>query len=331
MEALCKAHPQLSKHIVPAAQSKGNKDTINFSDRDAIRSLNTALLVSDYGVTVWDFPSDKLCPPIPGRADYIHHLADVLRESCGDGTSSSSPIGANVRGFDVGTGSTLIYPILGAASYGWSFLASESDPLSLASAQAILKNNAALPGLNASEVRFQPNPKSQALLGILESSSSSSSSGEGEVVDFVICNPPFYPSAEAFEKANARKRTNLDINKARRSSLIPSATPSSPAGSNNFGGEASELWTPGGEIAFVQRLIEESQSISHRCMWFSSLVSRHVNFKPLQASLDSRQGVCESRIVQMGQGQKRSNILLWTFLNKEQRRAWSIRRGWNWS
>ena len=24
------------------------------------------------------FPNENLCPPIPGRADYIHHIADLL-------------------------------------------------------------------------------------------------------------------------------------------------------------------------------------------------------------------------------------------------------------
>lgn len=55
----------------------------------------------------------------------------------------------------------------------------------------------------------------------------------------------------------------------RPSNLRPSVS------SNNFGGDGSELWCPGGEVAFIRRLAEESQEgrVATRCLWFSSLVS----------------------------------------------------------
>ena len=75
------------------------------------------------------------------------------------------------------------------------------------------------------------------------------------------------------------------------SALVPSDSsalvPSAPCGnrrpshlrpsvsSNNFGGDGSELWCPGGEVGFIKRLAEESQEMSRvatRCLWFSSLV-----------------------------------------------------------
>ena len=34
-----------------------------------------------YGIKYWEFPTENLCPPIPGRADYIHHMADLLGEN----------------------------------------------------------------------------------------------------------------------------------------------------------------------------------------------------------------------------------------------------------
>jgi 23S rRNA (adenine1618-N6)-methyltransferase len=38
------------------------------------------LLISYYDIQKWDIPH-YLCPPIPGRADYIHYIADLLAES----------------------------------------------------------------------------------------------------------------------------------------------------------------------------------------------------------------------------------------------------------
>ena len=128
MPKLVAACPALGPHVIPAHRSKGGRDTIDFADPTAVRALNKALLAADYGIA-WDLPDGRLCPPVPGRADYVHHIADLLAESAGTGTI---PTGPEIRGLDVGTGASLIYPLIGAAAYGWSFLASECDAAALA-------------------------------------------------------------------------------------------------------------------------------------------------------------------------------------------------------
>ena len=172
--------PGRQKHIVRAAESKGGRDTINFADPNAVRLLNAALLKVDYGIQDWHLPPEKLCPPVPGRADYVHHLADILHEST---RARRIPEGTGVVGLDIGTGSSLIYPLLGASSYGWKFLGSECDPDSFASAERIASAN---PGLDIS-VRYQPSPSS-LLAGVIDAS---------ETIDFIMCNPPFFDSPEA--------------------------------------------------------------------------------------------------------------------------------------
>ena len=77
----------------------GNK-TIKFSDQQAVKALNSALLKAHYGLTYWDIPEDNLCPPVPGRLDYLLHIADLIPKS-------------DLRLLDIGTGANLIYPILG--------------------------------------------------------------------------------------------------------------------------------------------------------------------------------------------------------------------------
>ena len=55
--------------------------TIDFQNVLAVRMLNRALLTTYYNIHFWDIPPNYLCPPIPGRVDYIHYLADLLAES----------------------------------------------------------------------------------------------------------------------------------------------------------------------------------------------------------------------------------------------------------
>jgi 23S rRNA (adenine1618-N6)-methyltransferase len=97
--------------------------------------LNKALLAHFYGVAHWDIPEGFLCPPVPGRADYLHHLADLLAEDR-DGVI---PQQATV--LDIGTGANLIYPLIGAHEYHWRFTGSEIGAEAFASAQAIINAN----------------------------------------------------------------------------------------------------------------------------------------------------------------------------------------------
>ena len=119
LEALCNALPALNGFIRtnPAGQK-----TINFSCEQAVLHLNKALLAHHYRIQNWQIPKGYLCPPIPGRADMIHYLADLLAESNGGELTT----GCHVRCLDIGTGANCIYPIIGHRTYGWQFLASDN-------------------------------------------------------------------------------------------------------------------------------------------------------------------------------------------------------------
>ncbi|MFA0698444.1 RlmF-related methyltransferase, partial [Vibrio sp. 10N.222.49.C9] len=100
------------------------------SDPEAVLTLNKALLAHHYQVKFWDIPKGYLCPPIPGRADYVHRLADLL-----DTTDNT------INALDIGTGASCIYPIIGATDYQWHFTASDVDPISIKVATEIAKLN----------------------------------------------------------------------------------------------------------------------------------------------------------------------------------------------
>lgn len=291
MAALSRALPALRPHITRAADGTA---TIDFADPLAVKALNSALLLQQYGIAGWDIPPGYLCPAIPGRADYIHTLADLLGES----HNGNIPTGPQLRGLDIGTGANLVYPLLGWAEYQWQFVGAEIDVTALDNAQRILGAN---PRAGDAICLRQQAESARIFTGIVQ---------PDEQFDFTLCNPPFHASIATAAEANQRKRRNLSQ---------PSAAPeSSPL---NFGGRHNELAYPGGEAGFLGQMIDESASIGHQVFWFTSLVSKAANVPALQQQL-SRLGAKDIRVMPMAQGQKRSRLLAWSFLDKKQRRAW---------
>ena len=82
MDALCQSYPALEPFLV---STKNGSVSINFADPQAVKMLNAALLHHYYRLDYWSIPDGYLCPPVPGRADYIHGIADLAAVSwrCG--------------------------------------------------------------------------------------------------------------------------------------------------------------------------------------------------------------------------------------------------------
>ncbi|MEQ8573877.1 MAG: RlmF-related methyltransferase, partial [Fulvivirga sp.] len=68
-------------------------------------------------------------------------------------------------------------------------------------------------------------------------------------------------------------------------------------------------------------MIRESKKFSNNCFWFSSLVSKQSNLKSIYQSLDKFEAV-EVKTIPTGTGNKSSRIVAWTFLTKEEQKAW---------
>lgn len=258
--------------------------TINFQDSNAVRMLNLALLRAHYGIDFWDIPAAFLCPPIPGRVDYIHYLADLLAESNGH----KIPRGPNIKALDIGTGASLVYPLTGQHEYGWEFTGVDIDPVSIRSARQICQRN----GLNI-RLRRQNNPE-DIFEGVI---------GPEDIFHVTLCNPPFHASLAQAEAGTRRKWRNLG--KGHSTEL-------------NFGGQNAELWCPGGEIGFIAKMIEQSMTFADQCLWFTCLVSKKDNLKPL-ARLLKKARVAEFKVVEMAQGQKTSRFIAWTYYPERQR------------
>lgn len=293
--ALVASDPALACHVRPNPYGDAS---IDFADPVAVKALNRAILKHFYGISGWDVPAGYLCPPIPGRADYLHHLADLLAA----GNGGVIPRGPAVRVLDIGVGANAVYPIIGQAEYGWRFVGSDIDAVALASAQAIADANPALAA--ALELRQQTAP-ARVLQGLLKA---------GEVFDLTVCNPPFHASAAEAEAGSRRKWRNLG-----------QPAPDDAAPKLNFGGQSSELWCAGGEVGFVRRLGRESVRFGTRCLWFTTLLSKESNL-PLVCAMLEELGVSRLEVIEMAQGQKKSRVVAWSFLAPEQHAAWAARR-----
>jgi 23S rRNA (adenine1618-N6)-methyltransferase len=290
---LIKSHPELKNYV--AVNSYGDQ-SIDFSDPEAVKCLNKALLKHFYGISYWDIPTGYLCPPIPGRADYIHYLADLLASV----NNGIVPTRKSVRGLDVGIGANCVYPIVGHQEYRWSFVGSEVDSGAIKAVKAIISSNPEL--VNAVVCRPQSN-KHHIFKGIIK---------PGDLFDFTMCNPPFHSSAEEAQAGTKRKLHNLGKQKGKGVTL-------------NFGGQNTELWYEGGEVGFIRNMIEESVAFGNQCLWFSTLVSKSSNLSFIYKALQYAK-VAEVRTVEMSQGQKVSRFVAWTFMSIEKQNNWSKTR-----
>ena len=292
LDKLVKAVPELAEFLT--TNVKGEK-TVKFAEPKAVILLNKALLITHYDLKFWDIPEGFLCPPVPGRADYIHYLADLIASSNFGKTPKASVL-------DIGVGANCIYPIIGSHAYDWSFIGSEVNSKALKSAESIIAKNPRLQ--DKVTLKLQPDAK-DLLYGIIDHNTK---------VDMVMCNPPFHASKEAAQEGTKRKLTNLNKKQAKEAVL-------------NFGGQSDELWCEGGERRFISDLIRESKKFATNCFWYTTLVSKASNLKALQDNLDYNKAA-EVKVIAMSQGNKSSRILAWTFLDAEQKKAWQRER-WN--
>ncbi len=274
--ALVRASPDLAAFVIPHPLGG---DTIDFTSAAAVLALNRALLLADYGLTTWEIPPGYLCPSVPGRADYLHHAADLL----------ASPVGTLPRGpahtvLDIGVGANAIYPIIGVHDYGWRFVGSDVDPVALRSAEHIVAANTALAG--RVDCRLQTDPTA-IFHGVIR---------HADNFVLTLCNPPFHASLAAATAGPRRRQT------------LPNPRTTTP----HFGGQPNELWCPGGEPAFLARLIAESADFASQVHWFTTLVSSRGHLPALTRALE-RIRATTVRVLPLGQGQKQSRLLAWSF------------------
>ncbi len=281
-EVLIRTNPALATFV---HTNKYGNASIDFFQPEAVKELNKSLLMHHYDIQYWELPDGYLCPPIPSRADYMHHIADILGKTYG----GTIPKGQQITCLDIGVGANCIYPLLGHQLYGWSFIGTDIDKIALQAAQTIIDENKLQ---DAIELRWQ-SQSNTIFEGILSSN---------ERVELVICNPPFHASKVEANTHSQRKLRNLKADAKSKKVL-------------NFGGQSNELWSVGGEVGFVQRMIRESAKFPKASLWFSCLVSKQASLRSIYAQLQLFKA-CRVETIPMQQGNKMSRIVAWTFLER---------------
>ncbi|OXB08764.1 23S rRNA (adenine(1618)-N(6))-methyltransferase [Flavobacterium plurextorum] len=271
-------------------------ETIDFSNPLAVKTLNKALLQTYYDIQNWDIPKNYLCPPIPGRADYIHYIADLLAET----NNGQIPEGNSVMGLDIGTGANLIYPILGNSIYNWSFVATDIYKTSIENCSKIIEANPKL----IDAISLQQQTESRFIFKNIIIPE--------DRFTFTMCNPPFHASAEEANKSTSRKVSNLNPKEKKNTNPVL-----------NFGGQNAELWCNGGEIGFVTQMIYESVKYASQCLWFTTLVSKKENLSSIYKTLKKVNAV-SVKTIEMSQGQKNSRIVAWSFLSNTEQQKWTL-------
>jgi 23S rRNA (adenine1618-N6)-methyltransferase len=287
--------PELKQFVAPNKfNPEDASDTIDFSNPMAVKALNKALLITDYGIQNWDIPENYLCPPVPGRVDYIHYIADLLASN----NNGLIPQGENVQVLDIGIGANCIYPILGNTVYGWSFVGTEIDEKAIQNCKKIIESNPKL----IDGISLQLQTESRFIFKNIITAE--------DHFSVTICNPPFHNSQLDATKASIRKVNNLENTRTTKPVL-------------NFGGQNAELWCEGGELGFITQMIFESAKYPMQCLWFTTLVSKKENLASLYKTLN-KVNVAEIKTIDMAQGQKISRILAWTYQTEAQQKIWKF-------
>lgn len=292
--------------------------------------LCRALLLHDFGIR-WSLPPHRLCPALPSRLNYLLWLEDLLSPSLpplpritapsclSSPPAPSLPPLRGVVALDVGTGASCIYPLLGTALLGWRFIASETDPLSANAARENVRANAwseridvrlvptpplPVPAHREESCRTTPasetaHPKAETAQTTAEETAPYETAGvapvlhgalrPGERVELVMCNPPFFDQSEAPHP--------------RSDGVAPSL------------GAPHELFTPGGEVGFISRMISESLELHEAgggSLWYSSLVGRKASLAPLLSALRLARAR-HVRSTELAQGSTSRWALAWSF------------------
>ncbi|XP_062134041.1 U6 small nuclear RNA (adenine-(43)-N(6))-methyltransferase [Drosophila sulfurigaster albostrigata] len=254
------------------------KVSLNFRNERTLRELTKMLLLEYFELHV-DFAPGSLVPTLALRLNYILWLEDLL-----------APLRLDtVHGIDIGCGSSCIYSLLAAKKNQWNMLALESKQSNIEYARDNVKRNK----LDALvEVYAQPD-KQSIFKGYFESAAETANRD----FHFCLCNPPFFDSnAENPFGGNTR-------NPERR-----------PAPNNVRTGHAEELSCAGGEVQFVQRIIEESELYKSRVLIFTSMLGVKANVPKILDLLKEHQ-ISNVSTTEFHQGHTTRWAVAWSYQN----------------
>ncbi|KAM0747807.1 hypothetical protein T439DRAFT_382898 [Meredithblackwellia eburnea MCA 4105] len=268
--------------------TSSGKATVDFKNDESIRALTHALLKQDFNLDI-NLAHDRLTPIVPGRLEYLTWIINLALS-----TSPSTPKETPLKGIDIGTGSTAIYPLLASRLHLHSphprikelqMVATEIDERSYELALENVEQNGEEGSVRVVKVPANGDPFAKLFVDdVLHGLA------DGETFDFTMCNPPFYSSESEMGDSATSK------------SMDPFAVCT---------GSENELITPGGEIEFVGRMVSESVGLGERIRWFSTLFGKLSSVSTTIDLLKSH-GIHNYALSDLRSGQTKRWLLAWS-------------------
>ncbi|XP_014255372.1 U6 small nuclear RNA (adenine-(43)-N(6))-methyltransferase [Cimex lectularius] len=256
-----------------ARQDLSGKIGLNFKNEGAVWALTSCLLKKDFDLDVKTVPS-HLVPTLPLRLNYILWLSDIVQ--------LLRPGQEGASGIDIGTGACCIYPLVAAKRFSWNMIGTEVDENNFKCAKENVERN----GLQ-DKIRVLSVKQGTFLCGVVK---------EEEVYDFCMCNPPFYDETNPNDNCKSKRRSE-----------------ERPGPRNAQSGVNVELTTQGGEIAFVQNIIDDSLKLKDQIRVYTTMLGHKSSLAPLKLYIKKN---CEAKIssTMFCQGRTTRWGLAWTFL-----------------
>ncbi|KAI0064153.1 hypothetical protein BV25DRAFT_1853471 [Artomyces pyxidatus] len=269
--SLATDYPPLRPYIV---RNGDGGNTIDFKDDAAQRRLTEALLHRDFDISL-SIPNNRLCPPVGyyDALNYVLWIQDLVQMT----TLEQREL---VRGIDIGTGASAIYPLLACRLCAtWNFVCTDIDELSIQYAKSNVERN----GLADRICILKATPAESIFFPLNQN--------RDTAIDFTMCNPPFYSSAEDVTRSAEAKEVG------------PNAVCT---------GAEVEMITPGGESQFVCAMVRESVELQDRCRWYTSMLGKLSSLSEVVTLLRSH-SIDNYAITELVQGMTRRWVIAWSF------------------
>ena len=268
--------PEFRQYTTTSSTEDGHV-SVDFRNWDACRELVRLQFQEDFGIS-WTIPKPHLVPPIANRLNYLCFIHDLISLWSPEPKNRAS---YEYKVLDIGCGANLVYPLLGAVYFGWSFVGCDvnTDALRIAATNRDA-NPSISPCIILKKVASQPCQGNNGTRGII-----GSCLDDDDTFDACVCNPPFFSN---FSDMGQNPLTN-------------------------YGGTSMEMVYPGGEESFVIEMIQDSAQHKHSIAWFSTMVGKKQTLKHAKKLLYSLGNTC-IRTHELVQGTTHRWVISWSFV-----------------
>lgn len=265
---LAKEYADFAEHVTYNTLGKAKVD---FKDNDAQRALSRTLMKHFFNLDVL-LPPGRLVPAVPQRLNYVLWVQDLVEKVLNKKD--------DVVGVDIGTGASCVLALLANRQCGWDFLATETDPEAFAQAvENVGRNN------------LQENVKVLQVDSLV----SAVEKAEGRQVDFCVCNPPFFSSAEEADAKSKAEEQGRD-----------------PPTSDMGGTDSEKVWQHTGEVGFFHDvLLRDSLQLRDKVGIYTCMLGKNSSVKQILATLQDKVKSC--RVAEFHQGKTTRYAVAWTF------------------